>query len=155
MSSTLSNFTRGLDRAVLTAVVTVSLIELLKYIRNSRAEYGSIDHEPKKEENRLTAGSATPPREETHGGGRSGTGPLPVRGQRWYTYQTWYATTLQRPRRCLINQLLCGTCGSGIFHLWTGTTTELAQMASTAPPWISCGAMRSMSRGGFSLVETH
>jgi hypothetical protein len=61
---------KGLDKAVLTALLTVALAEFVKFLRQ---KYN-------KKQLRDTAGPAAP---------LASLSGDPERGRRWYTYQTW------------------------------------------------------------------
>lgn len=71
----------GFARAVLTSVLTVALSELLRYLLERREQNVTttiVDGADPAARGQLTEDSAMV---------SSGT---PVRGRRWYTYQTWY-----------------------------------------------------------------
>lgn len=80
-SGSLSLRTRGLDRALLTAVLTLALSELLQYLKN---KYKKTDEALLGDDisGEKAGARRLPQLPVTHSGD-------PERGRRWYTYQTW------------------------------------------------------------------
>lgn len=76
---------RGLDRALLTAVFTVALSELIKYLkRRSTTTTEVICSRAKSKCQEVDVHNGVPSRDES-----GSSSSMPVRGLRWYTYQSW------------------------------------------------------------------